>query len=214
MCNLTQTDETVVQTKVMDFISNKKMFTSVHVANAIKTDGHWVKNSDVAEWLRGNMHMLAPHYQKTSIAVSGAAGPGRASLYHASVDDPTTFTDTQINAMTPDEFKRIHGFDPLTMPAGTTSSTNIKVICYECVSRDNTNRIRIPAKIVKELGLKPFNTVTNQKFSNIFSGNFKSIPSSLRVHSDGRISIPRNIVDIKGDVKIRLKNGIVEFVAA
>lgn len=211
MCNLSQSDQDVVQAKVMNFVSNQKMFTSVHVANAIKTDGHWVKNSDVACWLRDNLNFIAPHYMSTAIAVSGAAGSGRANLYHPSASDPSTFTDTNLDAMTPDEFKRIHGVDPFAQSAFSTTTVapilnSQKITLYECVSRDKSRRIRIPASIVKKIGLTPHSKVTDKKFA------IKNIPEGLRVHADGRISIPRHCTNVShGNVKIYLKDNVVGF---
>jgi hypothetical protein len=212
MCS--QSDEVLIKAKVDEFVSKSKSFTSVHIANAIKTDGHWVKNSDVASWLRDNYSNI-PGYIQSSILVSGSGGPGRANLYHPICDDPSMFTDTSISAMTPDEFKRIHGFDPFTT-AVTSTSTIVgvlpqtkgkKIVLLECVSHDNTGRIRIPASIVKKLGLKPHQKVTDKKFA------IKNIPDGLRVHKDGRVSIPRQCTNVRfGDnVKIFLKDNVVGF---
>jgi hypothetical protein len=206
---MTQLENDIIEKKVSEFVNNKKMFTSVNITNAIKMDGTWISNSEVAQWLRNSYnnskHMtnILINYSSTTIQVEN--GQRAATLYYPFGHDSNTFTDTEISAMTPDEFKRIHGVDPfIPVPANVPVKSKITLIDKVC--SENSNRIRIPAKIVSAIGLKPYKKVTDQKFA------IKNIPATLKVHADGRVSIPRSCIDIKkGPVKIFLKDGVIGF---
>jgi len=216
MCNLTQNQIDIVKAKATEFLMQSKAFTSVHLANAIKMDGTWMRNTDVADWLRNSMGSLVSslslNYTATLISVNG--GKDRAYLYHPVSFDVNSFTDTNISAMTPDEFQRLHGVDPLTgtkvaQPAQATTTikkSSKKIVLLNAVSADKSDRFYIPAKIARAIGLRPHQKVTDKKFA------IKNIPATLRVHADGRISIPRSCTTVKkGAVKIFIKDGFIGF---
>ena len=45
-------NDTTIEAKVDEFVNDNKGFTSVDIGNAIKTDGTWIANREVAAWLR------------------------------------------------------------------------------------------------------------------------------------------------------------------
>jgi hypothetical protein len=209
--------DTIIKAKVEEFIANRRMFTSVNISNAIKTDGKWVRNRDVATWLRNNFDSvntaLSTDYVSVQISV-GTLGD-QANLYLPVSFDSQNYTDTNLQCMTPDEFKTLHGFDPLsttvqspisvqtaaqvtpTAPSGqivTGKSSFSGFRKMHKIREFKKGRIRIPAPLVQQIGLKPYNTV---KFDKI-DVDQTCTPKTLRVHSDGRISLPRKCIKVDG----------------
>jgi len=123
-----------IKAKVVEFITAQKMFTSVNIGNAIKKDGTWIANHDVAEWLRSNFDTvnkeIGDSYTSTSIPVNNDTE--RATLYYPFFADPINYNDRNAQATTPDEFEKDHGYksiDPQAQPktsqcpAGSMPST-------------------------------------------------------------------------------------------
>ena len=52
MCSIQE--ELLIKAKIDEYVTKNEAFTSVDIANAIKTDGTWIRNRDVAAWLRKN----------------------------------------------------------------------------------------------------------------------------------------------------------------
>ena len=105
-------DQTISD-KVYEAVGKGEMFTSVDIANAIKTDGTWVRNSEVAHWLR-NWHTFNDGYTVTRIPVTAADTQQTvsANLYLPQGEDSANYVKVTQPAMTPDEFKALHGVDP------------------------------------------------------------------------------------------------------
>ena len=99
----------IVEEKVYGFVATGEAFTSVDVANAIKRDGEWVRNREVASWLRSDF-LQSPtvangDYVQTMIDV----GQGyRANLYHPFHFDVTNYAGKNQKALNPDEFNALH----------------------------------------------------------------------------------------------------------
>jgi hypothetical protein len=234
--------DTIIEKKVQDFMNTQSMFTSVNVANAIKTDGAWVRNREVAEWLRNNFSNLNSQHNSDYMFVQISVGNGQqANLYLPVTADPNNYTDTNLEALTPDDFKKLHGFDPLsatiqtppatvvlpqpvtqtatsvplsvTNPLPTKTGVNVKL--YK-ITEFKSGRARIPTELVKKLHLQPHNTVNLKKFDI----DQAEAPEHLRVHADGRISLPRKCIKVdnttvtKNALHAWLDNNIVKFMLA
>ena len=76
---------TTIKNKVVSFMRDDKMFTSVDIANSIKEDKGkvFIRNREVAEWLRRNImrvtHQIFTFYNSTMITVDNNQ---KAYLYH------------------------------------------------------------------------------------------------------------------------------------
>jgi DNA-binding CsgD family transcriptional regulator len=102
----------IITDVVVEFIKQDKLFTSVDIANEIKTRGEWVRNSEVASFLRNKVISLAQQhgldYEMVPISVSTPTGFAHANVYFMTGDDPYSYTNTTQKAMTPDEFLKLH----------------------------------------------------------------------------------------------------------
>ena len=100
----------VIEDKVTAFVGDTKGFTSVDIANAIKTEGTWVRNREVASWLRNWTPPVG--YSVTKISVSQGSNVAQASVYIPNTLAITDYVNTQQDAMTPGEFEAMHGKKP------------------------------------------------------------------------------------------------------
>jgi hypothetical protein len=162
------TNERIIEAKVVEFMASGKMFTSVDIANSIKKDKVWIRNSEVAAYLRKNAIAMSAGQYDTVLTV--VANNHKAHVYFPNGTDPDTYIDTDQVALTPQDV----GVDLLAID-------KIKL------EPDVRNRLRIPASLVKELGLNPGDCVANDKILV----NNKDISEKLEVQSDGRIEISR-----------------------
>ena len=107
-------NDTTIQAKVDEFVAATKGFTSVDIANAIKTDGEWIGNREVAAWLR---RWTPPgNYGITKVEVELAdGGTARAGIYLPDTMAVKDYTATSQEAMTPDQFEALHGFNPVAV---------------------------------------------------------------------------------------------------
>ncbi len=106
--------EVILKAVVSDMMANKVSFTSVCVANRVKTLGTWISNSVVAEYLRKNAAMnaleMGLHYSQKQIWVASNAGPKMtATLHYSYMSDPDDFTARDKKAITPAQFEEMHG---------------------------------------------------------------------------------------------------------
>jgi len=111
----------LIKAKADEFVSRQEAFTSVDIANAIKRDGTWIRNSDIAEWLRNNF--FATDYTNSLITVGVGNDSMRALLYHHDTYDSAHYDKVDQQAITPDEFNKIHAPKPRKKVA--TSLTEI-----------------------------------------------------------------------------------------
>jgi hypothetical protein len=104
MC--TVDEERIIKMKVEEFLQQGKMFTSVDIANEIKLSGTWIRNRDVAGYLRGNAmslaRMLMMVYRQTLIPVTLDDGTvSETYLYHPIQTDASEYTTTNQRALDP-----------------------------------------------------------------------------------------------------------------
>jgi hypothetical protein len=104
MC--TADEERVIKMKVEEFLQQGKMFTSVDIANEIKLSGTWIRNRDVAGYLRGNAmslaRMLMIVYRQTMIPVTLDDGTTTETyLYYPMGMDANDYTNTNQRALGP-----------------------------------------------------------------------------------------------------------------
>jgi len=180
MTNTVVNSDVVIEAKFNEFVAHNALFTSVDIANAIKKDGPFIRNSTVADWLRSNALSLASNYTLTQITV--CHGQYVANLYLPIGSDPDNYTDRDQVALAPNATQLQLGS---SLPSSTATvvqgNGKIRVRC------DSKFRLRIPANLVKQLGMYPGDTVDTQKILT----NNKNLPDNLIVHKDGRISISR-----------------------
>ncbi len=226
------TEHEIIKNKVNEFITGQKMFTSVNLTNAIKKDGTWISNSNVAEWLRSNFdevnEELGDSYHSSLISVMNDSR--KAHLYYPFFADPNNFNDRNTDAMTPDEFQKLHGYsftDAKAKPQskvadgnGATSTTNTNTsyslgsipqtskatpinFPARTITERSKDRIRIPGAFIKALGLKPGDKVAASQKIKI-----PNLSQNIIVQSDYRVSIPRATLSLgKGPVRMFIKDG-------
>ena len=98
MC--TNDESRVISDKVAEFVNKQELFTSVDVANAIKKDGTWIRNREVAGWLRN--FFSDPSYSRTLIPVD--YGRNEATLYHPGFADTKDYKNYDAKAISPEVF--------------------------------------------------------------------------------------------------------------
>ena len=109
MCTPQQAD--MIRKEAGLWMQRGKSFTSVDVGNSLKQRGDWIKNREVAAFLRDNAIDFAPQYtqgrftyKKSVINVTLPNGSNtEATLYHPSNVDPSTYKQTSQKALSPDE---------------------------------------------------------------------------------------------------------------
>jgi hypothetical protein len=220
----------IIESTVSEFVKAKKLFTSVDIANAIKSNGTWVRNNVVADWLRKEftnfMSNQVSDYTTTVITVN--YGSDRAALYHPLYESPMNYMNSNLEAIDPFKFKDISGYamdDDRAKPENVKSSSFFK--CTSVSASENTvmntnvvkkvgvniphkvyksvDRLRVPASLVKAVGMAPYSKVKTTKISIV-------VPDTLRVHSDGRISLPRNCTKLgSGPIKVGVVDGVIDI---
>lgn len=199
-------NDTLIQDKVKIFVEQDKMFTSVDVGNAIKTeDKTFIKNRDVAAWLRENFtkDQLFKNYNRSLIRVTAGK---ETYVYHPFFADPSVYTQVDQHALSPQEAgisasnktnfisNAGNGPFPQSMLTGFPISVNSTTTTVPPGSIDNsviitdTRMVRISSKIVAKLGWKPGDDVDLSKIDGA------TIPSitELKVHKDGRVYVARS----------------------
>jgi hypothetical protein len=95
-------DTNIIFNKALEFTTKGKQFTSVDVANAIKGDGVWVRNREVAAFLRENIFKVDSTYTKEVIDVTLPNGAtAEATLYKPKWRDSGDYTDRSQKASPP-----------------------------------------------------------------------------------------------------------------
>jgi hypothetical protein len=107
-----------------------KMFTSVDIANSLKQRGDWIRNREVADYLRNNLVGISKQYwgagyQKSTIDVSLPNGSyTEATLYHPAGTSASGYTKTAQKAMSPDEAKKDDPFSKVVIDSEGVSFDN------------------------------------------------------------------------------------------
>lgn len=207
MCSTSDRESQTIQTKVEDFVQQNEAFTSVDIANAIKTDGTWIRNRVVARWLRHEFH--ESNYEITSIDLDNGQS---ANLYHPSFMDAENYDARGQKAMTPAEFKQLHpdtdidNSDSSQNSSSRSSSVNSSAKSSASIKdvkvTVRNNRIRLPGRISRALGWLPGSTIDLTK---VKSNN--SIKGQRKVHGDGRISIPKSCLGSSHTLRASVENG-------
>jgi hypothetical protein len=113
---MNMTDQ-IIEAKVDEFVADSKGFTSVDIANAIKTDGTWVGNREVAKFLRRWTPPSNYGITKVTVQVADTGGTAQAGVYLPDTLSVSDYTATSQEAMTPDQFEALHGVSPFPPPA-------------------------------------------------------------------------------------------------
>jgi len=165
---------TIIENKIKDLITNKVLFTSVDVSNAIKQEGVWIRNREVAGYLR-QYDFTSESYQRSNITVANGRS---ASLYHPDYADPSNYTKTNQRTITKSEVDKTNPPTLKIIPSiPATTKVHARVV---------NKRFRIPKKLVEKIGLKPGDKVD---ISKIDTSLFTKISNKLIVTKDGRINI-------------------------
>jgi len=203
--------------KVAEFIKEDKMFTSVDIANAVKAEGLWVRNSEVRDWLQENFKdkIFLEGYIISQIPVCN--GKSVASLYHPVLLNPNSYMDRDQRPLTPDEVKAIAKAklgtikdsaapdiqDMLKIPSDDEDEEDVEM---SIVIR-SLQRIKIPGAMIRALGWVPKQTIDPALIltTSVISGD-------LKVNDDYRVSIPRSAVPWgTSPVKVMLKGKKIHF---
>lgn len=94
--------------KVM--VDKKELFTSVDVANIVKSQGEWIRNSEVSFIMKEIFQNDYDDYIRSQIEVKKAEGNNefvKAWLYHPKNTDPKSYKNVEGKPIDPDEFKKI-----------------------------------------------------------------------------------------------------------
>jgi len=208
-------DEVAIIKSMVDvFVKAKKLFTSVDIANAIKTNGTWVRNSAVASWLRNEFDEST--YTTSMISVN--YGNIRASLYYPLHENPGNYANSNLEAIDPFKFKDVNTYtidDDRAKPENAAKKSVNTILNTSTVKKSGVNiphkvyrsteRLRIPASLVKAVGMTPYSRVKTTKISIV-------VPDTLRVHSDGRISVPRTCTNLgRGPLKVGVVDGVIDI---
>lgn len=191
-------NDSVIRAKVEQVSSQNEMFTSVDIGNLIKDDGIFIRNREIAAWLRQNALSVLQNYCTTLIDVITPTGPSTAFLYYPIGSDSNDYKRTNQQALPPKN----------TAPFSQAHSTNTTLQKIK-VRSDNRARLRIPACLVNQLGWNPGDQVDNSK---IVVNGTESLNDGNIVHNDGRISFRRCCVDQSdGPVLAYVENGKLHF---
>jgi len=206
--------------KVTQAIKEDRMFTSVDIANEVKSEGLWVRNREVRDWLLENFtdKDLFGNYTISQIYVCN--GSSVASLYHPALSDPNDYLERNQKPLTPDEVKTIALAKVGTVKDSMAPDLNKilpdtfddddddqGVIVDMTITIRSKDRIKIPGAMIRALGWIPGQIVDPALIltTNTISGN-------LKVNDDYRVSIPRSAVPWGTDpVNVILKTGKIHF---
>ena len=106
-------NDTKIEATVDQFVNDEKGFTSVDIANAIKTEGTWVPNREVAAWLRRWTPPSNYGITKITVQVVDTGATAQAGVYLPDNLSVSDYTATSQEAMTPAMFETLHGVNPI-----------------------------------------------------------------------------------------------------
>jgi hypothetical protein len=104
MCSVDE--QITISNEVKVWMRDNKLFTSVDIGNALKEKGNFIRNRDVASYLRGAFQTVATwagvSYVQTPIdVILENGGTAEASLYYPFGADPTEYTARSQKALPP-----------------------------------------------------------------------------------------------------------------
>jgi len=215
--------------KVTEFIKEDKMFTSVDIANAVKSEGLWVRNTEVRDWLQENFSNKTLFGTYVISQISVCNGSSMASLYHPALLNPSDYVDRDQRPLTPDEVRAIAKAKVGTIKdsavpdlnkildksndteddededtnQGTTSAKPVQMSTI----LTSVERLKIPGAMIRALGWVPGQIVDPALILTT-----KVLSGTLVVSADYRVSIPRSAVPWgKSPVIVILKDGKIHF---
>jgi len=211
--------EATIREKVTEFVQTNKLFTSVDIANAIKSTGLWVRNVAVRDWLQENFNDKDVFEDYVISQISVCNGNAMASLYHPGLNAPSEYTDRDQRSLTPDEVKAIQkanvgkvkdtaaDIDKILKANSDDEEDDTDDSVQMTVVLRSLQRLKIPTAMIKALGWVPGQTIDP---ALILTTNV--IPGTLKVNDDFRVSIPRTAVPWgTKPVKVILKDGKISF---
>ena len=104
-------NDTIIADKIAEFTDKELAFTSVDVANSIKSDGTWIRNREVAAYLRRWTPILGYCISRVTVTLENG-GTTTAAVYLPVTLSVADYAETAQRAMTPAEFEQIHGTNP------------------------------------------------------------------------------------------------------
>jgi len=192
--------EKLIQNKVETFVKNEKMFTSVDIANAVKNDGEWVRNIEVASWLRENFYKQDIFLEYRTEPIDVCNGSRSATLYLPEWADSDNYGNRDQTPLTPGDVNNIKNRikKDSTTPDIVDMLNDNKAVMSKVIR--STERIKIPGAMIKKLGYAPGDKVP----PDVVRAH-NNIPGRLIVNKDYRFSIPRSSVKWGSDpVKVIL----------
>ena len=96
----------IIEKTIDEFVDAGILFTSVDIANKIKSEGTWVKNRDVSAYLKNafatNQYIT---YKVSKISVKRTEDDKLvdAFLYHPINKDPSEYKNTDLKALSPSD---------------------------------------------------------------------------------------------------------------
>lgn len=108
MCLASLDEQTIIRTKLEEWFARGDMFTSVDIANDIKKDGHFIRNRNVASYLRESClddaaeagYVYIYKYIRVTLENGQEAG---AFLYMPYMADPSDYVNTSQVALKPSD---------------------------------------------------------------------------------------------------------------
>jgi len=196
--------DTIIETKVKGFIDKQEYFTSVDIGNSIKKGKTFISNKEIAKWLRKNFTIsdIFKNYSRKIINVSNGLTTWE---YFPSYGDPNNYLKRDQVALNPREAGILTNISKSTGTLSIPIQTNSKN--YEGIEIDSDNRIRLSISLLKKVNLKANDPIDPAKIT--IDGQL--FPSGHLVHKDGRISIPKKMINNISNLKVNIMNGTIEI---
>lgn len=198
--------DSLIRETVQKYINEEEMFTSVDIANAIKKDGTWIRNTEVRDWLRTNSDFddLFVNYESDRIAVCN--GTRYATVYLPAYKNADEYEPTNQKALTPSEVEAIRRAKDGSNSSDFSSDDSVPDVADLLDDTEmekvitSFERIKIPGAMIRKLGYEPGDTVDPAIIKTHLP-----IPNRLKVNKDYRLSIPRGCVNWgKNPIKVKL----------
>lgn len=103
----------ILETIISASCRNGLTFTSVCISNKMKQLGMWLSNSEVSSFLRTNISRITYEEAVDYTRSLMWAGNNSAFVYYPTGTDIDDIDHLIANAMTPKQFERLHGFNPI-----------------------------------------------------------------------------------------------------
>jgi hypothetical protein len=199
----------VIIDKIKSLVDDGELFTSVDVSNAIKRDGVWIRNKEVAKFLR-TYDFSQHNYNKELINVTSNNIQTKATVYFPD------YSDAQHYKLTSQTTIKKHQLPTQKMLKIVSTSNQISNLqTHNAASQFKTykikcpKKIRVPAKLVRIFNSNPG---TQFDISNIDIVCFKNLPSKMKVNKDGRINIATSYLKTKKqEILISITNNKISF---